>query len=59
MQKEPNNTGQNAGAQTLSQKINEQIASLKYLESKKEINLQILNSRVKEINERNKKVENK
>jgi hypothetical protein len=59
MQKEPNTTAQNAGAQTLSQKINDQIESLKYLESKKEINLQILNSRVKEINERNKKVENK
>jgi len=59
MQKEPNNIEENSGAETLSHKINEQIESLKYLENKKEINLQILNNRVKEINERNKKVENK
>jgi hypothetical protein len=56
MQKEPNNTGENSDAEILLQKINEQIESLKHLESKREMNLQILNNRVKEINERNKQV---
>ncbi len=42
----------------LSQKINEQIEKLNYLEGKRETNIQIINNRVREITEEKQKREN-
>jgi hypothetical protein len=39
----------------LTQKINEQVEKLKYLEGRREMNLQILNNRVREIREAKEK----
>jgi hypothetical protein len=39
----------------LLQKINEQLEKLKYLEGTREKNLQILNNRIREINEKKQK----
>ncbi len=57
MQKEENNSKENSAA-FLKQKIDEQAASLEYLQGKRERNLQILHDRIKEIKEKNERENN-
>jgi len=44
---------------TIIQKINEQVEKLKYLEIKRDMNLQILNNRIREIKEAKEGNDNK